>query len=126
MSNLLYHPFLDHVTSKAISVIPCPLPSPPPEDSGYFGKEDKLYTDSLSSDQPVSASSNNSRKGKFAQSMSDTPPPPPRPGQVQVPPLRDFIANLVKRSRLQTGTFLSTLVYLERLRLKLGSVAQGL
>ncbi|KAG2182540.1 hypothetical protein INT43_007471 [Umbelopsis isabellina] len=117
---------IDHVTSKAISVIPCPLPSPPAEDSGYFGKEDKIYSDPLSSDQPASASSYNLRNSQIAESMSEAPPPPLRPGQVQVPPLRDFIANLVKRSRLQTGTFLSTLVYLERLRLKLGSVAQGM
>jgi G1/S-specific cyclin PLC1 len=82
--------------------------------------------DSLSSDQLISATDYNTQKGKIAENMSTVPPPPPRPGQVQVPPLREFIGNLVKRSRLQTGTFLSTLVYLDRLRLKLGSLAQGL
>jgi hypothetical protein len=50
---------------------------------------------------------------------------PPLPGQVAVPPLREFITNLVRKSGLHTGTFLATLVYLDRLRQSLYTVAKG-
>ncbi|KAH8556188.1 hypothetical protein BGW37DRAFT_405478, partial [Umbelopsis sp. PMI_123] len=52
--------------------------------------------------------------------------PPPLPGQVAVPPLREFISNLVRKSGLHTGTFLATLVYLDRLRRSLYTVAKGM
>jgi hypothetical protein len=54
-----------------------------------------------------------------------SPAPPPLPGQVAVPPLREFITNLVRKSGLHTGTFLATLVYLDRLRQSLYTVAKG-
>lgn len=116
---------IDYVTWKAMSVIPCALPSPPMQSSDYFVKEDNNRPmQFLSTEAPMSPHANapigNAKHFRFPDA------PAPLPGQVQVPPLRDFIAHLAQRSSLHTGTFLATLVYLERLRKRLNSVARGM
>ncbi|KAH8548921.1 hypothetical protein BGW37DRAFT_413200, partial [Umbelopsis sp. PMI_123] len=46
--------------------------------------------------------------------------------QLDIPPLDEFIRYVVKRSNVQTGTLLASLVYTARLRRKLVAVAKGL
>ncbi|KAI8576542.1 hypothetical protein K450DRAFT_256707 [Umbelopsis ramanniana AG] len=46
--------------------------------------------------------------------------------QIDIPPLEEFIRYVVKRSNVQTGTLLASLVYTARLQRKLVAVAKGL
>ncbi|KAG2171514.1 hypothetical protein INT43_008240 [Umbelopsis isabellina] len=48
------------------------------------------------------------------------------PYQTEIPPLDEFIRHVVKRSNVQTGTLLASLVYTARLQRKLVAVAKGL
>lgn len=62
-------------------------------------------------------------------SISTTTPPPPNFGdddQQPLPPLHAFIQRLVAKSNVSTATFLTTIVYLERLRIKLPKLARGM
>ncbi|KAJ1732138.1 PHO85 cyclin-1 [Coemansia biformis] len=56
------------------------------------------------------------------------PSPPTTPGAALslVPPLDMFITNLVLRSRVQAGTLVCTIVYLQRLRNRLPKEARGM
>jgi hypothetical protein len=115
---------IDYMTWKATTVIPCTIPSPPQSD------DDMYYFDDISHDIPPVLTSDplatpplNAPTDKNHTIISSQPPP--LPGQVAVPPLREFISNLVRKSGLHTGTFLATLVYLDRLRRSLYTVAKG-
>jgi hypothetical protein len=115
---------IDYVTWKAMAVIPCTLPSPPQDSSDFSLNHDYSYMQQFpAEDLPLTPPNAPNESEKMHTALPSAPPP--LPGQVQVPPLREFIANLVRKSRLHTGTFLATLVYLERLRSKLYSVAKG-
>ncbi|KAJ2237212.1 PHO85 cyclin-1 [Coemansia sp. RSA 485] len=62
-------------------------------------------------------------------SSEKLPSPPSTPGGgslTSVPPLDAFITNLVLRSRVQAGTLICTLVYLQRLRRRLPKEARGM
>lgn len=116
---------IDYVTWKAMAVIPCTLPSPPQNSSDFSLTNDSGYMQRFPAGDLPLTPPNPPNESENLHAAFPSAPPPPLPGQVQVPPLREFIANLVRKSRLHTGTFLATLVYLERLRSKLYSVAKG-
>ncbi|KAG8899116.1 hypothetical protein FRB99_006932 [Tulasnella sp. 403] len=63
-------------------------------------------------------------KGTFPADASSKSPSSPG-GQTAIPTLEEFIVLLVQRSNVQATTLLSTLVYLNRLRLKLPKMAKG-
>ncbi|KAJ2160272.1 PHO85 cyclin-1 [Coemansia sp. RSA 552] len=55
-----------------------------------------------------------------------SPPTTPSSSLASIPPLDMFITNLVLRSRVQAGTLICTLVYLQRLRSRLPKEARGM
>ncbi|KAI1000151.1 hypothetical protein K3495_g8048 [Podosphaera aphanis] len=64
-------------------------------------------------------------------SVCHLPPSPPQTptwekNDTDIPSVKEFITNLVIRSNAQTPTLMTTLVYLERLRMKLSPVAKGI
>ena len=62
--------------------------------------------------------------------MSTTQPIQPQnigdDDQQPLPPLHNFIQRLVSKSNVSTATFLTTVVYLDRLRTKLPKLARGM
>ncbi|KAG2188756.1 hypothetical protein INT44_003895 [Umbelopsis vinacea] len=112
---------IGYVTWKATTVIPCTIPSPPQSSSDLHNWSDTtIDMQGMSSSEPPATPPLN------APTDAASSAPPPLPGQVAVPPLREFITNLVRKSGLHTGTFLATLVYLDRLRQSLYTVAKGM
>ncbi|KAI8577723.1 hypothetical protein K450DRAFT_250522 [Umbelopsis ramanniana AG] len=115
---------IDYVTWKATTVIPCTIPSPPQSSSDLHTWSDtNVDMQGMSSSEPLATPPLNAPTDHTYDASSA---PPPLPGQVAVPPLREFITNLVRKSGLHTGTFLATLVYLDRLRQSLYTVAKGM
>ncbi|KAF2860075.1 hypothetical protein K470DRAFT_217840, partial [Piedraia hortae CBS 480.64] len=55
-----------------------------------------------------------------------TPPHTPPSSQSSLPPLPEFITNLVRQSRVRVSTLMTTLVYLARLRQRLPPNAKGI
>jgi len=120
---------IDYVTWKAMTVIPCTLPSRPQCSSDFSSNHDNRYVRRPSTGDPLITPplyAPNELENTNAALPPPSAPPPPRPSQVQVPPLRQFITDLAQKSSLHTGTLLATLVYLERLRQKLHAVAKGM
>ncbi|KAJ2708308.1 PHO85 cyclin-1 [Coemansia spiralis] len=75
----------------------------------------------------TTAASSGSQQTRLS-SAERLPSPPTTPGAALslVPPLDMFITNLVLRSRVQAGTLVCTLVYLQRLRNRLPKEARGM
>lgn len=115
----------DYVTWKAMTVIPCTLASPPQTISDFSVYDNPSSMSQVPTGDPLLTPPNAPREHENLYATMSSASPPPLPGQVQLPPLREFITNLARKSHLHTGTFLATLVYLERLRKKLHSVAKG-
>ncbi|KAJ1894332.1 PHO85 cyclin-1 [Kickxella alabastrina] len=101
------------IAAQAKSVIPC---TPPPTIT--------------SSDRGPLANSLGSEQISNRIGLSDRlPSPPSTPGGgtlSSVPALDMFITNLVLRSRVQAGTLICTLVYLQRLQKRLPKEARGM
>ncbi|KAF9990540.1 hypothetical protein BGZ75_001413, partial [Mortierella antarctica] len=93
---------IDHIASYASTVIECSPPSPTLTD----------YSTPLPSPTTTTRAS--------AKTISSSEP------ASGVPPLKDFIRILVLNSNVQASTLLPTLVYLERLKLKLPVAAKGM
>ncbi|KAJ1938446.1 PHO85 cyclin-1, partial [Linderina macrospora] len=90
------------IAVHAKNVIPC---SPPPQ---------------VSSALPPTRPSTSNGGGR----MPSPPATPSSAGLSTIPPLDLFITNLVLRSRVQAGTLICTLVYLQRLRRRLPKEAR--
>ncbi|KAJ2081001.1 PHO85 cyclin-1 [Coemansia sp. RSA 988] len=95
------------IATHARNVIPC---SPAPALSA--------------NERSYSSESRNPRIGYSERLPS--PPTTPSSALSTVPPLDVFITNLVLRSRVQAGTLICTLVYLQRLRNRLPKEARGM
>lgn len=130
LHNLIRSPItddmIDYVTWKAMTVIPCTLASPPQTISDFSVNDNPSSMSQVLTGDPLLTPPNAPSEHESLYATMPSASPPPLPGQVQLPPLREFITNLVRKSHLHTGTFLATLVYLERLRKKLHSVAKGM
>lgn len=121
------------VTQNAASVIDCQPP--------------QTYVASSSKPLEQRTSSFKRLETKSIHSPSHLPSPPATPSvseptytttttttttttvgqyQLDIPPLDEFIRYVVKRSGVQTGTLLASLVYTARLQRKLVAVAKGL
>ncbi|KAF9950984.1 hypothetical protein BGZ72_007447 [Mortierella alpina] len=95
---------IDHIATYASTVIECSPPSPTITD----------YSTPLPSPTTTSAHRASSKSISSSETASG------------VPPLNDFIRILVLNSNVQASTLLPTLVYLERLKLKLPVAAKGM
>ncbi|KAI8323302.1 hypothetical protein GQ54DRAFT_316741 [Martensiomyces pterosporus] len=114
------------IALHAKNVIPC---SPaPPVTAGDRGAGAAQHHSSSAS-AAAAAQSSSSSHGRMLSSGERLPSPPTTPSVntlSSVPPLDLFITNLVLRSRVQAGTLICTLVYLQRLRRRLPKEARGM
>ncbi|RUS31289.1 hypothetical protein BC938DRAFT_478109 [Jimgerdemannia flammicorona] len=104
-----------HVAQKAGEVIFC-VPPPPAIASDLQANATQQI--STTPTTPTSPHHPNGNKPPTTAAEQDE--------MVVVPPLDVFVEHVVRRSNVQTGTLLATLVYLDRLRNKLPKTAKGM
>lgn len=118
------------VAQNAATVIDCQPPQPFVPQKSF---EHHSTTSNPSKYKPVHTSPDHLPSPPATPSVSEASYPttpctsmPTSSAQLDIPPLDEFVRYVVKRSNVQTGTLLASLVYTGRLQRKLVDVAKGL
>ncbi|KAI8091929.1 hypothetical protein BDF21DRAFT_410520 [Thamnidium elegans] len=132
---------LDYVTKEYESIISCPPVKHCDQFDNYSNNKrsrsnsnDYIYTRYKSTRTQINTtsglpspplSSPESKLGKYNQAPAEVRPPTP-PLINRAIPLRSYIESVVQKSRIDTGTLLTSLSYARRLRSKLSNTSKGM